>query len=550
MLHKLKILVMMQLSDKFKLRNNLTFQQKLGLVGKMIFKMGISYGLFILIFLLFFRLLFFPPTVNLFIFVIALMQLIGIMSQTAKLSDSLYMSKDNAILLTYPVPHQMTYISKLVVAYIIELYRSILFIFPIFMAFMTIVPGSGFGNAMHVASFAYVIFSIIFAVLLPLFPVLIGALLSIPVTYIKKGIKKFTILKISSLVLIFAGLSFLTYLIVNYLPDPILILQKFATIANKAENFFIAFNRFTVHVQFVGYVMDGQKIFWNILIILGILAALIALSILISMPLYFKLASSSSEHAVVKNHKGVNKRYKTTFRTFIHKEMLLSIRNIGDFASDYLFLFIMPFVLSFMAAIFMRIERNDLGYAMTYSFIGFITLILLSASSTAAATAISSEGSEFVLLKTAPSNTTKIIWSKLLMNFIVSSIMLTISFVILSFVLRKDDMLGLLWIVYAISIIVSFAVMMWSIQLDIEKPKLKEYAASEKRSDVANFTTSISIGIAVAVVISLMMIVVFLIDISVPVKAMILGFTAIVFALLRLYFLISYTKAYFKDIEL
>ena len=550
MFHKLKILVLMQLSEKFKLKSNLTLQQKLGRIAKIIFKMSISYGVFTGIFLVVFRILFIPPTVQLFIFVITLMQLFGIIAQTAKLSDSLYMSKDNAILLTYPVRHELTYVSKIIVAYIIELYRSLLFVFPLLMAFMTIVPSSGFSTGMDVLSIRYVVFSIFFSILLPLFPVLLGALLSIPVTYVKKGIQKFTILKITALLILLVGLGYITYAIVNYLPNSILIVQRFATITTKAEEFFVVFNKFSLHVQFVGYAMGGTKPFLNLLITFGILIGLISISILISMPLFFRLASSSSEHAVIKKHKSKNKMFKSTFQTFMNKELKLSLRNIGDFASDYLFLFIMPFVLSIMGAIFVRIERNDLGMAMTYSFLGFITLVLLAASSTSSATAISSEGTEFVLLKTAPSNTTQIIWSKLIMNFIMSFVLLTVTFACLTMIFKDDGHIGTLWIVYGICLLISFGTMMWSIQLDILKPKLKEYANSEKRSDVSNFNTSISVGIAVGFFFSVLMILVFLINLPLLVQGVILFGVALVFVGIRFYFLINYTKAYFTDIEL
>ena len=548
MFHKIKILTLMQLSEKFKLKTDLSFQQKLGQVGKMLIKMGISFGLFTVLFLVIFKVLFIPPTVNLFTFVIFIMQIFGIIAQTSKLSDSLYMSKDNAILLTYPVKHELVYFSKIVVAYVIELYRSILFIFPIFMAFMTIVSRTMYG--MNVLTLNYVILSVLFSIVLPLFPVLIGAILSIPVTYIRKGIKKYTSLKLLGLLILIGGLTTITYLIVNYLPSVVLIVQRITQITEKADEIFVIANKFSLHCLFIGRAMGSINTWLNVLFTFLILFGLIAISILVSMPLFFNLASSSSENAVIKKHKGINKAYKNPFMTFMHKELVLSIRNIGDFASDYLFLFLMPFVLSIMAAIFMRVDRNNLGLAMTYSFIGFITLILLSASSTAAATAISSEGNEFVLLKTAPSNTSKIIWSKLLMNFIMNFIMLSLSYGILTLIFKDDNNLKTLWIVYLVVLLVSFGVMMWSIQLDIEKPKLKEYANSEKRSDVSNFGASIGIGLGVGVVFSAIMIIVFLIGLPLLYQGLILLAIALGFCLVRLYFLIGFTKAYFQDIEL
>ena len=132
------------------------------------------------------------------------------------------------------------------------------------------------------------------------------------------------------------------------------------------------------------------------------------------------------------------------------------------------------------------------------------------------------------------------------MNFLV----LTISYVVLSLIFKNDNKLITLWIVYLVVLIVSFGVMMWSIQLDINKPKLKEYANSEKRSDVSNFNTSIGIGVGVGVIFSAIMILVFLFNIPLIIQGIILLGIASVFTIIRLYFLIGFTKAYFSDIEL
>ena len=62
----------------------------------------------------------------------------------------------------------------------------------------------------------------------------------------------------------------------------------------------------------------------------------------------------------------------------------------------------MPFILIILTCIYVNIDRNSLGISLTYGFIGIISLVMLCASNTASATAISSEGNEFVLLKTLP----------------------------------------------------------------------------------------------------------------------------------------------------
>ena len=105
MFKKLKILTLLQLSDRVKVKKDMTIPQKLGVVGKTILGMGVSYGIFDLLFFLIFGLINFKASENLLILVLFLMQVLSIVSCTISLSDTLYISKDNQMLLTYPVKH-------------------------------------------------------------------------------------------------------------------------------------------------------------------------------------------------------------------------------------------------------------------------------------------------------------------------------------------------------------------------------------------------------------------------------------------------------------
>ena len=57
MFKKLKILTLLQLSDRVKIKKDMTIPQKLGVVGKTILGMGVSYGIFDLLFFLIFGLI-------------------------------------------------------------------------------------------------------------------------------------------------------------------------------------------------------------------------------------------------------------------------------------------------------------------------------------------------------------------------------------------------------------------------------------------------------------------------------------------------------------
>ena len=520
----------------------MTIPQRLGQIGKTIVAMGISYGIFVLLFYVIFGLIHFQASENLLILVIFLTQVLSIISSTVSLSDSLYISKDNQMLMTYPVKHIFIYISKLLVAYILELYKSLLFTFPLFMAYATMVSG--------VMSANFVISLIFYSIFLPLFPVLIGAIISIPVVMIGKLLKRVSWVKGIFTIAIFVGLAILTGMLVNALPDQIRIVALYNSFIKAFENIVTNVNKFSLYNMFIGRALYGNQAALNNLFAALSLLGIAVVAIGASLPLFFKLASSAAENSIDKKHSSKNVVHKSTFFTFMRKELLLSIRNINDFSSNYLFLFILPFVLIIMSSIFVRIDRNALGYSMTYAFTGLIALIMLSASNTASATAISSEGTEFALLKTAPGKTSNIVWAKVLINGILSFISLTISFVLLSIFLKGKIDVGQLWIVYVFVVLIDVGLILWSIQLDILNPHMKEYATTQNRGDVKNFSTSIMIGIIVSVIFSAVMVLLFVISFNMVVNAIILIALGLVFVGGRIYLLINYLNAYFHEIEL
>ena len=542
MFKKLKILTLLQLSDRVKIKKDMTIPQKLGVVGKTILGMGVSYGIFDLLFFLIFGLINFKASENLLILVLFLMQVLSIVSCTISLSDTLYISKDNQMLLTYPVKHIYVYISKLVVAYILELYKSILFTFPLFMAYATMVSG--------VMSANFVISLIFYSIILPLFPVLIGAIISIPFVFFGKLLKKVNWLKAVMTLVLFVGLGVLTGFIIKILPNPIRIVALYNSFIKAFEEVVANVNKFSLYNMFIGRALYGNKPLLNDLFAFLSLLGIAIVAVGVSLPLFFKLASSANEHSVDKQYGDKNVVHKSTFFTFMRKELTLSIRNIGDFASNYLFLFILPFVLLIISAIFVRIDRNDLGVSMTYGFIGLITLIMLSASNTASATAISSEGTEFALLKTAPGKTSNIVWAKILINAILSFISLTITFILLSIFLDEFVVQSRLWIVYVFVLLIDIGLILWSIQLDILNPNMKEYANSQNRGEIKNFSTSILIGVIVSSIFSAILILIYISKLDISIIAIVLIGLALLFDGGRLYLLVNYMNAYFHDIEL
>lgn len=551
-LMKLKTLVKLQLSEKLKWKDNASTSYKVATVAKRVGYTVLAYVCFLGILFLIFNIVHVQPHINIFIFLIAILQLLSLITCIADGSKLLYTSKDNSLLLTYPVKHKMIFESKILVMYIIELLKSLALTFPLMMAYATVVKG--------VISVNFVLSAIVYSVLLPLIPVLLGALISIPFVYLTNLLKRIQWVKIVFSVGIIVGLGFLTNAIVKGINavSPIRLTSVWNSFNDGIQTFTGKFNKFALYVNLLGKGMipeSAKQAALCHLSMIGIVIVLIVLAVLFAMPTFFRLASSSAENATSKKHAGKNKAHSSTFITFMRKEFTMSVRNIANFISDYVFLFALPFVLVILGTIVINIDRNELGMSTAYGIIGLIVLMLVSASNTACATSISSEGSEFALIKTAPGKTSNIIWSKLVINWVVSFVMTTISFGVLLIFTRSAIKAGTLdlvkvIVVYLFVSFVNLGLLFWSIQLDIVNPKLREFANSQNKNEIANASQSIVIGLIFSVIFSAILIVLFTLIKNDGIVIPILLTISVIFAALRFFFLIKYRDAYFEEIQL
>ena len=563
MFHRLKVLTLMQLSEKGVTRRSSTRMQRLGQVGKTLFAIGVSYGLFTGFFFIMFNLVFLRATTSLFIFLVFLLQVLSIITSTVSLSHDLYMSRDNMLLMTYPVKHVEVFASKLIVQYFMEFRRSITLMLPLFLAYGTIAAGAMNAN--------YAIGSIVYAVILPLFPVLIGSLISIPFVYLSKVFKRASIVKGVFTLLLFGLLITGCVFITMWLNEigEIRLVAIWNRFLIAFEDFLTTVNRFALYANFVGNSLlakDALQVFLNYLYLVLSLIGLAGVMILASLPTFYRLSSSATENAINKVRKGKNKAHKSIFMAFVRKEVTLAIRNLSNFASDYVFLFAMPFILILMMTVFTHINRNNLGYSLTYGILALVTMVLLAVSNTASATAISSEGNEFVLLKTAPGDTRNIIWSKLLLNFTIAFISTLISYILLSIFLAPDVQagrinLGMIWVIFALAMLLEVGQLLGAIQYDILNPRLREFANSQNKNEIKSSSRSILSGLVVALVGTIIIFVSVLsllpslsAGMGESVAVAIVAGIAIIFGLayagIKFFFLIQYRDAYFEDIQL
>ena len=303
----LKTLVMMQLKDKL----NFSFKaDKKGALTKLL--------LFIIMFIVvtaFIAVLFFlmnflavfgssaEVPISVFNLFFITMMILSTVSCIAQLTNSLFFSKDNLVLLSYPVKSNIVFLSKLVVFYIIELIKEVTFIIPMFLAY-------GIIFKFETGYFFWVI--LMFFVLAAI-PVTISAVVSIPFMFVKMFLTKRPLLQDLFFLAVMIALTVLAFIIINAIPENLHFLLNWGdkyrpmlvNFANNYEVWLAPFYYVSALVLGATQATDSpiaiRAVFSNQsgFILLGVLGAIVILFLiayLAAKPLFFKIAVKPFEY--------------------------------------------------------------------------------------------------------------------------------------------------------------------------------------------------------------------------------------------------------------
>ncbi len=534
MLNRLKVLILMQLNERKKFKE-MTKSKKLVYVLLRVLAIAIVSMLFTFVFFFFNNIMYLKVNKNFLIFLIGIIQILSIIANIALFENVLYLNKDNQMLFSYPAKHGEIFLSKLIVFYIREFTRNLYFIVPLL-----------FGFAFFTSfSFAFLINMILFIILLPLFPILLSALLSLPVMMIKRFLKKIpiiqTLLNLSILSAIFIGII----QILKKLPVPLRILALYNSFITEINAFIGQANKFFLVFSNLVNTLFASRAFLDYLIIFGTAIVLVLLVYLLAMPLYFNIVSHFSALSLNKKHKLLSETKKSSFNAFLTKEVKSIFRTPGKLYSQLVFVVAFPFLMYIMNYIFNIINTNPLGDSLIIGFNIMIGLVLLTANNTMSATAISNEGEQFVLLKTSPGKNYMIVYSKMLINIIFSTGAILAG---LGAILAVTQVgLTNLILTLVLFFIVNTAHIFGSFQIDILNPSLREYAKSGDTSTNPNAGKSILQGLLLSTLFTAVAIFFFL-DSMVGGWIRLFGL-ALIYLIVRIILFMANLKVYFKRIE-
>ncbi len=438
----------------------------------------------------------FPQNVLLLVFTV--MFGLSIIFTTIGLVRTLYFSRDNFVLLTFPTTPSIVFLSKLLVHYVFEMKKNFLFLIPLFIAY-----GISDGYAAYYYPWVLVLFLFVSAL-----PVFIGALLSIPSMYFYQAIKKVRwLLYFLITILIIAAIAGAAFAI-TCIPSNINLVQSWGTTFFQIKHFLKAFEHAVVPLTLLVQLLVGNSardlftiktsyLLPALLLSIGILCAA---CFFLAKPLFYSMASKPFEYRKNMHAKIKKERKLSPFVGVVKKEWLMALRDNSLLSIVAQLLIIMPLAIALLNSLYNAMNTRFLGTQLTICFNIFIVLLFMLSANIRMATAYSMDGSSEYLNKLQPSSSGKLLFAKLTINIVIGAIGLIITTVVYSFyhALETKSLVFFALTIYSIFLAHLFG----SAQLDIMNSQASQFATFSSQSNNPNENHSIVLTFLLAILVS------------------------------------------------
>lgn len=426
---------------------------------------------------------------------------LSLISCTVELMKTLYFAEDNKVLITLPVDSNKIFLSKLIVYYIYELKKSISFIIPITLGCVILLVTNNLCSSLV---FVWMWLPLILMIAIP---VLFGALLSIPIMYVYRFIKKYNFVQIISVIIVLVGVIWGVVALINLLPENIDLINNWPIISRNIHDFLLAVeNKLNLFAQLV-YTFIGEKanlryylnfitiIKFVVLILINVV--LIVLTYFLSRPIFFKMMSKSFETEKTETLVAQNKK-RSKYFTFINKELVMNLRTL-DISINYLIIYIaVPILILFINKLFNAMTPSSMGFRLIYAFNVLLICLPLLASNALVATYYSSEGRAAYMKKTKPIYALYPLFIKIIFN-IIFSIPSIVATVIIFGSLTNIGALSILIFIFGVFFI-HVGHMIGSATLDIMNPQNEQYATTGQVVDNPNENKSTILAFIISII--------------------------------------------------
>ena len=436
-----------------------------------------------------------PFNTYLFSIILAAIFVITLISSISNIISTMYMSKDNEILLSLPISFNELFISKLIFLYINELVFNILYIAPIFVASGIVAKGGLTPMAMY--TFA------LFFPIVPIFTLGVGAFISIPVMFVVRFFKDHTkTAAVSGLVAIAALFSVYMIFITNISGAFNIAnetvkasLEAIAKIKQIGSNIPIVY--WLSHAFFKGSHRVG-RIYLFLLGSVGILLA--ALPLIKSFYQKIAVFNNETKHETrVKARKYVK---RSPLAELFINEIRTCLRSPSLIVQYFLFTILLPLICFAYDRLLFTISVNQVGEALLIASHVLVLMMLTALSSAISSVAISRQGGLIYISKMIPISYEKQAFIKITFNVVITWIAIIIGTIVSCiFSIANDWML----------IISGIAAMFFSVghicqcyDTDLRNPTINWYDVNEISALSKNTTKCLLYGFLLAVIFTIL----------------------------------------------
>lgn len=401
--------------------------------------------------------------------IILIAQIMVIFLGTASYISVMFFSKDNEFLAQLPISSITVYLSKLLIVYLCNLIISLAVVFPAFITAGIAATASGYIVGAH-----YYILAIFSSIMIPILPLLIIAIMSVPMAYIAKLFKKSALASTIITLILFIGF-YVGYMVLIFNVTGNLegqeIEQFLPSIANALN--IISKVLYPNYLIATAMTSNGITAFLNCLYYLLIMIAIGGLVILLTKLTYKKCSTKFTE--ISYSNKRVTKVSKKSgnIKALMVKDIKCILRDPGLAMNSFLGIIMAPIMAVIFGFFGGMSEASGASASQTQlsqaSMMFMMAMAMLIGANYIANIALSREGEKFYIIKYLPVSITNYVKSKVYL----ADAYIWIGSILVGIVLlaTKVNVVGALLTVANI-VALGYTVNAISIKKDMKKPNL------------------------------------------------------------------------------
>lgn len=467
--------------------------------------------------------------------VLLIIQLISLLFAIGHIINTLYLNKDNEMLICLPVTPNQLFISKMLFIYLKEVAVNAMISIPIFLS-LGVIGSLGLSFYLAIP---------LFILVLPLLPIIMAGFISIPVMGVIKFLKKHTVFAIVLILLLVAAVLTGYILIVGGIAQSFSIVEKHVQTVRQINSTIKAIGKYIfIYFQMAQAMLSFGKWYYIACFVL-ICGVLLSLTVLIIRPFYFKTAMSNFENSNTVKKKNFTFKKSSPFVSLMKKEMACIFRSPSEVFEYFLFTLLMPFIVFTYDKLLMSISVNQAGINMIAGSHVMVVAIMAMLSNIVSASAISREGGNFYISKIIPINYYTQIFAKFSFNAIFTIGALLVTMVISFFIYPVwQIILGTLAIIFA-----AVGHIALSIDMDIKNPTVTFQGDGKSSTTSKSTYKSVICGLIIGFILGIVIILMSSWE-NVVVPYIIIIAISFIFMIYRIYMLILRINLKYDKIEM